>query len=574
VTDSLDEGPSASVDARDAAGAGASAPGAPARGGLGRASAALASGTLVSRMLGFISAAVLAWTIGQQNQGANAFAIANQLPNNIYAIIAGGLLSAVLVPQIVRAAHHDDGGQRFVNRLVTLGIVVFLAVTLIATLCAPLLVTLYTSQGGTSLGGNGAALAVMMAYWCLPQIFFYAVYSLLGEVLNARGVFGPFTWAPLLNNVVAIAGLVAFALLFGVDPAHRDPASWDSGEVALLAGRATLGVAAQALILLAFWRRTGLTFRPDFHWRGVGLGSAGRAAAWTFGMVLVTQLAGIVQSRVAVSAGAHDASVAVLGTSWLIFMLPHSVIAVSIATPYFTRMAAHARDGQLATVRDDLSASLRAIILLIAGAAVALAAAAIPFAAFFAHGTRETLGISGVLLAYLLGLVPFSTTFLLQRTFYALGDTRTPFFVQLVQSSLFVAGALTVLMLPPSAIGAGVAVVTSLAGTVQAIVMLALLRRRLSGIDGRLLLRRFSLYALAILPAAAVGLLLLWALGGLAPLGLPTIGFALANKASNLVSVVVIGGATMAVYLGILALARVPELRELAAPLRRRLTRS
>ena len=225
MTDSLDDGPSASVDAPDAAGAGASTPGAPARGGLGRASAALASGTLVSRMLGFISAAVLAWTIGQQNQGANAFAIANQLPNNIYAIIAGGLLSAVLVPQIVRAAHHDDGGQRFVNRLVTLGIVVFLAVTLIATLCAPLLVTLYTSQGGTSLGGNGAALAVMMAYWCLPQIFFYAVYSLLGEVLNARGVFGPFTWAPLLNTVVAIGGLVAFALLFGVVALRRF--QWD-----------------------------------------------------------------------------------------------------------------------------------------------------------------------------------------------------------------------------------------------------------------------------------------------------------------------------------------------------------
>jgi putative peptidoglycan lipid II flippase len=575
VTDALDEGPSASVDPGDAAAATASiAPAAAGRGGLGRASAALASGTLVSRALGFISAAVLAWTIGQQNQGANAFAIANQLPNNIYAIIAGGLLSAVLVPQIVRAAHDDDGGQKFVNRLVTLGVVVFLAVTLIATLCAPLLVVLYARQGGSVLGPNGVALAVSLAYWCLPQIFFYAVYSLLGEVLNARGVFGPFTWAPLLNNVVAIAGIVVFAVLFGIDPAHRDPASWDSSKVALLAGSATLGVAAQALILLAFWRRTGLTLRPDFHWRGVGLGSAGRAAAWTFGMVLVTQLAGIVQGQVATSAGEHDPSFAVLRTGWLIFMLPHSVIAVSIATPYFTRMAARARDGDLATVRDDLSASLRTIILLIAGAAVALAAAAIPFAAFFAHGTRETLGISGVLLAYLLGLVPFSTTFLLQRSFYALGDTRTPFFVQLVQSSLFVAGALAVLMLPASAIGAGIAVVTSLAGTVQAVVMLTLLRRRLAGIDGRLLLRRFGLYALATLPAAAVGVLLLWALGGLAPLGLPTIGFALANKPANLVSVALIGGVTMAVYLGVLALARIPELRELVAPLRRRLTRS
>ena len=237
-------------------------------------------------------------------------------------------------------------------------------------------------------------------------------------------------------------------------------------------------------------------------------------------------------------------------------------------------MSAHARDGQLSAVRDDLSTSLRTIILLIAGAAVALATSALPFAAFFAHDTHETIGIGGVLLAYLVGLVPFSTTFLVQRTFYALGDTRTPFFVQLVQSTLFVAGALTVLLLPPSAIAAGIAIVTSLAGTVQALVMIALLRRRLGGIDGRLLLRRFAVYAFAMVPAAIVGLIVLWALGGLAPLGLPTIGFAFANKATELVSVIIIGGATIAVYFGILALARVPEWLDLVRPLRRRLTRS
>ena len=548
----------------------------PSGGGLGRASAALASGTLVSRALGFVSAAVLAWTIGQQNQGANAFAIANQLPNNIYAIIAGGLLSAVLVPQIVRAAHHHDGGQTFVNRLVTLGIVVFLGVTLLATVCAPLLVTLYAGQGGSALKGDGIALAVSLAYWCLPQIFFYALYSLLGEVLNARGVFGPFTWAPVLNNVVAIAGLVVFAMLFGVDPAHRDPASWDAAKVGLLAGSATLGVAAQALILVAFWRRTGLGFRPDFRWRGVGLGGAGKAAAWTFGMILVTQLAGIVQSQVAVSAGANDPSVAVLRTAWLIFMLPHSIVAVSIATPYFTRMSAHARDGRVDELRSDLSGSLRTVILLIAGAGVALAAAALPFAAFFSHNTREILGIGGVLLAYLVGLVPFSTQFLVQRTFYALGDPRTPFFVQLLQSSLFVTGALTVLLLPPSAIAAGIAIVTSVAGIVQALVLIALLRRRLGGIDGRRIIRRFGVYALAMLPAAIAGVLVLWALGGLSPLapGATANGFAYAGKVAELVSVVVIGGVTLLVYLAVLWLARVPELRELGTPLRRLLRRS
>jgi putative peptidoglycan lipid II flippase len=564
--DSPAEEPARAVVPGGASGGGARAG---SRAGLGRASAALASGTVISRGLGFLSAFVLAVTIGQTGQGTNAFAIANQLPNNIYAIIAGGLLSAVLVPQIVRAARHDDGGQRFVNRLVTLGIVVFLGVTLLATLCAPLLVALYAGSGGGALKGGGVALAVSMAYWCLPQIFFYALYSLLGEVLNARGVFGPFTWAPVLNNVVAIAGLVVFAILFGIDPAHRDPSSWDAAKITLLAGSATLGVACQAAILLVFWRRTGLSFRPDFRWRGVGLGSAGRAAAWTFGMILTTQLAGIVQSQVAVSAGVNDPSVAVLRTAWLIFMLPHGIIAVSIATPYFTRMSGHARDGRLDELRGDLSASLRTIVLLMAAAAVALAAAALPFAAFFAHGRTETIGIAGVLLAYLLGLIPFSAMFLVQRTFYALGDTRTPFFIQLLQSGVFVAGALTVLMLPPSAIGAGIAIVTSLSETVQAVVLALVLRRRLGGSGGRGILRRFGSYALATIPAAVVGLLVLWALGGLGTVGLPTSGFAFASKAASLISVVLVGGATLLAYLGVLALARVPELRELTRPLRR-----
>jgi putative peptidoglycan lipid II flippase len=332
----------------------------------------------------------------------------------------------------------------------------------------------------------------------------------------------------------------------------------------LLAGGATLGVAAQALVLLVFWRRTGLGFRPDFRWRGVGLGATGRVASWTFGMILVTQLAGIVQSQVATLAGQNDPGVMVLRTTWLIFMLPHSIVAVSIATPYFTRMSAHARDGNLDSVRADISSSLRTVGLLMVGAAAALIAAAVPFAAFFAHTQQELVGISTVLLAYLIGLVPFSVLFLLQRGFYALGDTRTPFFLQLVQSILFVIGALAAAFLPQPVIAVGIALATSLAGTAQAILALIVLRRRLGGIDGRRLIRRYAVYFLAGLPALAVGVGVLALLGGLGG-----DGFAFSGPAANLLSVATIGTASLLVYLGILMLFRLPELRELMAPIAR-----
>jgi putative peptidoglycan lipid II flippase len=275
-------------------------------------------------------------------------------------------------------------------------------------------------------------------------------------------------------------------------------------------------------------------------------------------MVLVTQLAGIVQVNVALTADPSDASVAVLRTAWLVFMLPHSIITVSIATPYFTRMSASARDGRIRAVRGDLSTSLRTTGMLVTGAAAALAAAALPFAAFFANTDREVTGIAGVLLAYLPGLVPFSVLFLVQRVFYALGDTRTPFLLQLVQSGLFVIGALLALAAPSAWVAAGIALVTSVAGTAQSVAALLVLRGRLGGIDGRRVLRRFGTYALATIPAAAAGLGVLALLGGFT-----VDGFALSGRAPAVLAVGLVSLASVVVYVGGLAALRVPELRAL-----------
>ena len=522
--------------------------------GIGRAGAIMASGTIISRLLGFLGAILLARTLGTVGSGADAFALANQLPNNIYALIAGGVLTAVLVPQIVRASTDRDGGAGYINKIVTLGFVIFLSLAALATVLAPLLVMLYAQQGGDASRGFSAddiALATALAYWSLPQVLFYALYSLFGEVLNARRVFGPFTWAPVVNNVVFITGLLIFGALFSERDTSR-ALEWTPGMVTLLGAGATAGIATQALILLVFWRRAGIHYRPDFHWRGVGLAATGRAAGWLFGMILVAQIAGVVQANVATLAtGDGEAGLAILRFSWLLFMVPHSVITVSLATAYFTRMSSHASEGDTASLRNDVSVSLRRIGSMMVLASAGLIALAIPFARLFGGSPEQIDAMATVLVAYALGLVPFSLVFVLQRVYYALGDTRTPFFFQLIHAAVFIAVAIVASVQPSPAIASTLAIGASFASTVQFLAALVLLRRRVGGLGvGPLALARLWFLAAAI-PAAFAGWATLQWWGAGEPAGFvrdSTLG-ALSGLAAG--GVVVTG-----VYIGVLLLTR------------------
>jgi putative peptidoglycan lipid II flippase len=532
---------------------------------IGRASAFLASGTLVSRVLGFISLVVLASAIGVNSAAGDTFALANQLPNNIYSLIAGGLLSAVIVPQIVKAGLHSDGGAGFINKVITIGLVAFFAVTIIATACAPLLVQLY----GSGFNSEELALATALAYWTLPQILFYALYSLIGETLNARGVFGPFTWAPVLNNVVGISGLVVFIALFGSQEQHQDAAAWTPAQVALLAGSATLGIAVQAFALFFFLGRAGLRFRPDFRWRGVGLGGTARAASWVFVMFLVTQVSGVVEARVASSA-TGDASVNAMKIAWTMFMLPHSIVTVSIVTAYFTRMSSHVRDGRLDDLRADLSSALRSILLIMVFAAVGLAVLSFSFSAVFGNDYEETSSIAGVYLAFLTGLVPFTIFFVLLRVFYALDRTRAAFLIQVVQTAFYVTGALLVgAYVPKEWLAVGLALVLSAAVSLQALLSAIYLRRALGPLDTWRVLRQVLWFLAAAVVAGAVGAAVLLGLGGIGPGGFPV-----ENRFSGILSMIVAGAAMALVYAAVLWVTRNPELRAAGEPLLRRLRRT
>nr|WP_284288962.1 lipid II flippase MurJ [Angustibacter aerolatus] len=196
------------------------------------------------------------------------------------------------MPQITRAAKHADGGRAFLDRLLTISLLGLAAVTVVATLASPLVPVLLQPGGGRPWDPATQHLAVAFAYWCVPQVFFYGLYTVLGQVLNARGRFGAYMWAPVVNNVVAIAGLAVLLHQPGQarGRAARTPSTaWDGGRVAVLAGTATLGVAVQALVLLWPLHRMGFRYRPRFGLRGVGLGGAGRVAAWTFAAALVSQ---------------------------------------------------------------------------------------------------------------------------------------------------------------------------------------------------------------------------------------------------------------------------------------------
>lgn len=541
-----------------------------------KSSLIMASGTVFSRALGIIRAILLAATIGVTTNAADAFGVANQLPNNVYAIIVGGVLNAVLVPQIVKAKAHLDGGKAYIDRLLTLAIVIFGSVTVITTLSAPFLVALYTNGWSPSQ----LALATAFAYWCLPQLFFYGLYTLLGEVLNARSKFGPYMWAPVLNNIVAIIGMILFIWQFGLDPiGNRSVDQWTQSQITLLAGTATLGVASQALILFVFWKRMGLTFNLNFSWRGVGLGPAMRAASWTLGMLVVSQIGGVVQTAVASTAiGGRAffagqeiaiASVAAMSIAWLIFMLPHSVATVSIATAYFTRMSTHAMEKKFDELKTDLADGLRTIAMISVLASAGLIVLAYPISRVFVGELPSAIALGNVVIAMVIGLLPFSYVFMIQRAFYSLEDTRTPFLFTTVQVIFNIIGSLLVaLYVEHIWVVVALSLVTSASVLIQAFLAFFMFKRKFGSLGHSQLSQATGKFIIAAVVSGLIGFGILQLMGGAHKGAFPVLSII-----SSTLTCLLIGSVMGLVYLTLLRLFRVPEVKTLTDPINKLLGR-
>ncbi|PFG39795.1 murein biosynthesis integral membrane protein MurJ [Georgenia soli] len=532
------------------------------RRGVAGSSAVMFAGTLVSRVLGMVkSPLLLGAAIGINFGAANAFSVANKLPNLIYMLIAGGVLNAVLVPQIVRAIRNDaDRGQAYVNRLLTLAMVGLGSVTVLLTLAAPLLVSLYA----VNLPQEWYDVAVSFGYWCIPQLFFYGMYTLLGQVLNAREIFGPYMWAPALNNVVAILGLGAYLVVFGGTAAADDASAWTTSRVALLAGTATLGIVAQAVVLLVPLHRSGFRYRPQWGLRGSGLGKASRMAMWVFAALAANQAAYVVVSNAAAYAfraggGARDvAGNGAYDTAFLIYTLPTSLVTVSLVTALFTRMSSKAAAADLRAVRADLSVGLRTVSVFTVFATGALMVLALPVVRIIAATVTyaEVQSIANVVVAMLGGLVAVGVFTMCQRVYYAFEDARGLFRLQIPMILVLAAGAAASMLLPPRWTVVGIGVAMTLSNWIGALVTYLGLRQHLRTIDGGRVLRTHLRLVLAAVPSTLVGWGLLHLLGVDSGLGI----------FGALWRIAVVGTVMGVLYVVALRRLRVDELDTLARP--------
>ncbi len=534
-----------------------------------KSTTSMAAGTVVSRLTGFLRDMVIAGAIGTAIF-ADTYNVANTIPNILYILLVGGALNAVLIPQLTRAMSTDeDGGEAYTNRVLTSTMLVLLVVTLAAVLAAPLIIRLYA---WAYTGDDTVAefdVAVTFARYLLPQILFYGLFVMLGQVLNARGSFGPMMWAPIVNNVVVIATGLLFIVVTGA--AKPTAESVTPSELRLLGIGTTLGVVVQAAVLFPVLRKLGFRFKPRFDFRGAGLGPAYRAAFWTIAFVLVNQIGYLVVVQVATAVGTA-AENAGIGTgvgftpyakAYLILLLPHAVITVSIVTALLPRMSRAAAAGLASAVRLDISEGLRLIGVALVPAAVAFLVlgrdlATAMYDAFVGLDNAEYIG--WVLMAFALGIIPFSVHHLLLRGFYALEDTRTPVRINVWINAINIAAVLVAWwLLPTRWVVVGMAAGYALSYTIGVAITVRTLSGRLGGLDGRKIAHTYGLLGFAAIAAALPAATLAWGLRA-------TIGRGLGAS----ITALVLGGALMiGLYLVFCFKLRISEFAKLVGVLRR-----
>jgi len=544
------------------AGPGAPGQGPPGQGAAGGAagsasiagsSSVMAVGTLGSRLTGFVRTLTQALALGSMGI-ASAYNLANTLPNVVYNLALGGILTSVIVPLIVAAGRRNsDRGESYDQRMFTLITFALAGITVAATLAAVPIVSIYSGSG---IHGATRHLTEILAFFFIPQIFFYGLSSLIGAILNSRGSFAAPMWTPIVNNVVVIAVL---GLYIAVDGQSKNPPIHGSG-LALVGLGTTLGIVIQTAALVPALRRVGFRWRPQLNFRRGEVAEIGRMGGWMFGYIAATQVAFLVTTKLAGDT-THGTGITEYNYAWLLFQLPYAVVGISVITALLPRMSAHASQRRFGLVRQDFSAGMRLAATIVVPSSLILAVLGPSLGeVLFGHrhfgvgAARET----GLVFAiFCLGLLPYMIFQLQLRVFYSVHDSKTPALIGLVTMTVNIVANLTALsMLHHTAdMVVGLAAGFGLSNVAGALIAWRILARRLRGLDGYRIGRSLVRMHAAALPAA-----LLVVLVGL-----------LAGNAY--VDVIIGGGLAVGVYLLFARALRIEELTGLTRTVLARLGR-
>jgi putative peptidoglycan lipid II flippase len=525
---------------------------------LARSSSVMAIGTIGSRFTGFLRTAVLLYAIGTQNLG-NAYNIANNLPNAVYNLALGGILTSVVVPLLVNAARRNrDGGEAYDQRMFTLGVLALGGITIAATAAAVPITAIY---------GHGMAnpatyhLTVIFTYFFLPQIFFYGVSSLAGAILNARGSFASPMWTPIVNNVVVIMVGIALILTAGTG---RTPENISTGEIQLLGIGTTLGIVLQTAAMWPAMRRVGFRWRPRFDFKRAEVAEIGSMGGWMFVYIAATQLSFVTTTIVSNKAGSEvcrtcaGAGYAAFSNAWMLFQLPYAIVGVSVITAMLPRMSAHASAGEHRLLTTDFSAATRLSSVIIVPSAMILAVLGPPLAqGVFGHGSTSEASARylGVIFGvFCLGLLPYTLFNLLLRAFYAEHDSKTPALVGVVSMAVRIAASYAaLLLLPAQDVVAGLGFGFGISSLVMAVWLWRILSRRVGGLDTRRINTTLIRMHLAAVPGTIFAIVVSIVLDRVAPGGTVTA-----------LAVVVIGGSGgLLLYLLAARLLKVAEVSEM-----------
>lgn len=506
--------------------------------------ATMASGTIASRVTGLLRILVLAYVLGFTPL-ADAFNLANTVPNMLFDLVLGGVASATFIPVFVErlALDGERRAWRSISTVVTAALIVLALASGLAWVLAPQIVDAFTALGHLS-GSAGAHLreertiATTLLRWFVPQIFFYGAIGVATALLNVRQKFGAPAWVPIANNVVCIAVLVWFHL---VDPTPTIGTVAHSSDLAWLAAGTTLGVAVQGLLLLPSMARADLwRLSPRLDLRDPALRAIGRLGSWTLGLVVANQASLYVVLAFAFAIGGQG-PISAYTYGWSFFQMPYAVVVVSVLNAMTPQLAGLATARDFAGFTKRLSVGLRQSLVVIVPVAAAMIILAQPLVAVLLHhaNARQPL-LAGTALAVLAaGLPGFAVFQVAIRGLQALQHARDTFFLYLFQN-----GATIVLAI---AIGrhsmGGLTAAVSLAYGAAAVMALATLQARgvslWAAVVATPVLRALAAGLLAALAMAVIYNLRDWVSG---------VGLVTRLVAAALGGVVVYGGLLLATH--------------------------